>query len=193
MHLQQALGLLAVALTVVSFVPYVVAIRKGAMRPHVFSWLIWTLSTGVVFVAQVVAGGGAGAWATGVSAALTAYVTWLAWALCRDITITRSDWLFLWAALASLPLWYLTADPLWAVLILTTIDVLGFGPTLRKLYHHPYEESVLFYLLFVVRSGLAILALGSRSLTTVLFPAAMIVSCLLVCVLLVWRRRHVAR
>ncbi len=32
------------------------------------------------------------------------------------------------------PLWYLTTDPLWAVLILTVVDVAGFGPIFRKAY-----------------------------------------------------------
>lgn len=193
MTFQQALGLLSVALTIASFVPYIIDIRKGTMRPHVFSWVIWSISTAVVFFAQAVSDGGAGAWATGVAAAITVYVTWLAWSLCRDITITRSDWVFLWVALASLPLWYFTADPLWAVVILTTIDVLGFGPTLRKLYHLPYEESVLFYILFVVRSCLSILALESRSLTTLLFPAAMALSSILVVLLLIWRRQAISK
>ena len=188
MTFQQAMGLLSVALAIASFIPYISGIRKATVRPHVFSWLIWTLSTAVVFAAQVVADGGAGAWSTGVSGAMTGYVTWLAWTRCRDVDITRSDWFFLWAALASLPLWYLTSDPLWAVVILTTIDVLGFGPTLRKLYHHPYEESVWFYLLFTVRSAISILALESLSLTTLLFPVAIAISCFIVCVLLWWRR-----
>ncbi|MGP1609757.1 MAG: hypothetical protein ACTS5G_03540, partial [Burkholderiales bacterium] len=167
----------------------IVGIRNAVMRPHVFSWFIWTISTAVVFFAQVVADGGAGAWSTGVSGAMTAYVTWLAWVMCRDIHITRLDWVFLCAALASLPLWYLTANPLWAVVILTTIDVLGFGPTVRKLYHYPYEESVWFYFLFAVRSGVSILALESLSLTTLLFPVAMVASCSLVCLLLLLRRQ----
>ncbi len=192
MNLYLAAGLLSVALTVVGFYPYVFGIRSGTMKPHFFSWVIWTISTSVVFFAQLAADGGAGAWSTGVSATLTAYVTWLAWSLHRDISITRLDWVFLWAALASLPLWYITADPLWSVVILTTIDVLGFGPTLRKLYHYPYEESVFFYWLFAFRSALSIVALESYSLTTLLFPAAMVVSCGLTCLMLVWRRRQVA-
>ncbi len=192
MNLYQVAGLLAVVLTVVGFAPYLIGIRGGTMKPHVFSWVIWTISTSVVFFAQVTAEGGAGAWSTGVSATLTAYVTWLAWSLHRDISITRSDWVFLWAALVSLPLWYVTANPLWSVVILTLVDVLGFGPTLRKLYHHPYEESLFFYWVFVVRSALSIFALESLSLTTLLFPGAMVVSCLMVCIMLWWRRRVVA-
>jgi hypothetical protein len=192
MNFLQAMGLLSIALTFVAYAPYVRQIRAGTTKPHVFSWVIWSISTAVVFLAQVAADGGPGAWPTGMSALLTAYVTWLAWSRCRDIRITRSDRFFLWAALASVPLWYLTGDPLWAVIILTTIDVLGFGPTVRKLYSLPYEESLWFYLLFTARSAVSLLALETLSVTTVLFPLAMVLSCLVVCGLLLWRRRVVA-
>lgn len=193
MNFYQAMGLASVALAIASFAPYIVQIRAGTMKPHVFSWIIWSISTAVVYFAQEVAGGGPGAWPTAVSGLMTMYVTWLAWSRHRDIQITRSDWFFLGAALISLPVWYLTADPLWAVVILTTIDVLGFGPTIRKLYRHPYEESVWFYLMFTVRSGISIFALESLNLTTLLFPLAMVLACGLVCILLLWRRRALPR
>jgi hypothetical protein len=192
MNLYLVAGLLSVVLTVVGFAPYISGIRGGTMKPHFFSWVIWTISSTVVFFAQVVAEGGAGAWSTGVSALLTAYVTWLAWSLHRDISITRSDWVFLWSALASLPLWYITADPLWSVVILTTVDLFGFGPTLRKLYDYPYEESAFFYALFAARSAISLVALESLSLTTLLFPVAMVISCGLTSLMLLWRRRQVA-
>jgi hypothetical protein len=63
---------------------------------------------------------------------------------------------------------------------------------LRKLYDHPYEESIFFYVVFALRSGLSILALESLSLTTLLFPVAMVVSCLATCAMLWWRRRFVS-
>lgn len=193
MNFYQVMGLASVVLAIASFVPYIVQIRSGTMKPHVFSWIIWSISTAVVYFAQVVADGGPGAWPTGVSGLMTMYVTWLAWSRHRDIDITKSDWLFLGAALASLPVWYLTSDPLWAVVILTTIDVLGFGPTIRKLYQQPYEESVFFYLTFAIRSAVSILALESLNLTTLLFPVAMVLACGAVAVLLLWRRRVLPR
>jgi hypothetical protein len=193
MNFYQAMGLFSVALAVASFAPYIIQIRSGTMKPHVFSWIIWSISTAVVYFAQVVADGGPGAWPTGVSGLMTMYVTWLAWSKASDIEITKSDWGFLGAALVSLPAWYITSDPLWAVVILTTIDLLGFGPTIRKLYQNPYEESVLFYLMFTVRSAVSILALESLNMTTLLFPIAMVVSCGAVCVLLLWRRQALPR
>jgi hypothetical protein len=190
MSLIQLVGLAAVVLTVVAYVPYIGAIRARAVKPHFFSWLIWSLTTVIVFFAQVAAAGGAGAWATGMSALITIYVAWLALVLRSDFSNTKADWGFLIAALLSLPLWFFTDDPLWSVVILTIVDALGFGPTLRKAWHKPQEESLQFYLLFAVRSVLSVAALETRTLTTVLFPAAMVVACILVSGLLLWRRQQ---
>ena len=88
----------------------------------------------MVFLAQLEDGGGTGAWPIGVSGIITIFIALLAYIKRADISITRTDWLFLVAALSSLPFWYFTSDPLWAVVILTTVDVLGFGPTARKAY-----------------------------------------------------------
>jgi len=79
---------------------------------------------------------------------------------------------FLAAALTALPGGLLTSDPLWAVLILTGVDLTGFGPTFRSAYLRPYDERPGFYRLGALRNLIAILALERYSLTTVVFPAA---------------------
>jgi len=91
--------------------------------------------------------------------------------------------------MTSLPFWYFTSDPLWAVVILTTVDVLGVGPTVRKSYFHPFEENVTFFSIFTVRNLIAIIALENYSLTTVLFPAAISVACLALILMIAFRRR----
>jgi hypothetical protein len=184
-------GLASILLTIGAYVPYVGAIRKGVVKPHFYSWLIWSLTTSIVFFAQLAAAAGIGAWPTGVSALITIAVALLALWLKSDISVTRADQGFLAAALASLPVWFLTADPLWSVVILTAVDALGFGPTLRKLWHYPFEESLLFYALFALRSLLSVLALETLNLTTTLFPVVMVAACVLTCALLWWRRRGV--
>jgi hypothetical protein len=92
-----------------------------------------------------------------------------------------------------LPCWFFTSNPLWAVVTLTLVDLAGFGPTIRKAYVHPYNESVSFFALSAARNLLVILALEHYSLTTVLFPAAVGLSCLLVAFLLACRRRAVTK
>jgi hypothetical protein len=179
----------AIVLTIVAFFPYVRAILYGTTRPHVFSWVIWGVTTFVVFLAQLEGKGGVGAWPIGVSGSITIFIAFLAYTKRADIAITGTDWLFFVSALSSLPLWYLTSDPLWAVVILTTVDVLGFGPTIRKAYHFPHSESVLFYALFAARNLLVVMALEHYSVTTVLFPAVIAAACMLLMALLTYRRR----
>lgn len=185
-------ALLASALTFYIFIPYIRSIRRGEMRPHVFSWIIWGLTTFIVFFAQFAAGGGAGAIPIGLSGLLTLYIAWLAWRFRGDTSITRGDWCFLLAALSAVPAWFFARDPLWAVIVLTTVDLLGFGPTLRKAWDEPHAESPLFFGLFTLRNALVIVALDELNLATVLFPAVVGAGCLLVVLLLLWRRRMVA-
>jgi hypothetical protein len=91
--------------------------------------------------------------------------------------------------MSSLPFWYLSSDPSWAVVILTTVDVLGFGPTVRKAYDFPHSESLLFFALFTARNLIAIMALENYSITTVLFPAVVAAACVLLMAMVMYRRR----
>jgi len=180
---------IAIVLTFVAFVPYIYAIVNGTTRPHVFSWVIWGATTFVVFLAQLEGKGGVGAWPIGVSAVVTLFIAFLAYLKRADITIAKTDWLFFAVALSSLPLWYLTSNPLWAVVVLTIVDVLGFGPTLRKTYNLPYSESVLFYALIGVRNSLVLIALETYSMTTILFPAVITAACMSAITMILYRRR----
>ncbi len=185
------LSAVAIILTLVAFFPYIRSILQGKTRPHVFSWVIWGATTFVVFLAQLADKGGVGAWPIGVSGIITIYVALLAYLKKSDITITRTDWLFFMSALLSLPLWYFTADPLWAVLILTTVDLFGFVPTFRKAYVSPFEEKLVFFMIMALRNLIVVLALENYSLTTVLFPAVIALACLVFIVMVLYRRRIV--
>jgi len=187
-HYKEILSTVAVILTLAVFVPYIRSILKGTTVPHVFSWVIWGITTFIVFLAQLAGGGGVGAWPIGVSGVLTMFIALLAYSRRADIGITKTDWLFFVLALSSLPFWFLTSEPLWAVLILTVVDLLGFGPTLRKLYHAPHSESLLFFSLFALRNLIVIAALEHYSLTTVFFPAAIALACLFLVIMTAYRR-----
>jgi hypothetical protein len=189
MIIRQLCAGLAVTLTFYAFLPYIRDILRGKIKPHVFSWVIWGVTTFVVFFAQWRAGGGLGAWVIGLSGTLTLFIAALAWIHRGDLKITRLDWAFFVGALSSLPLWYATSDPLWAVVVLTAVDLLGFGPTVRKAIDDPHAESPSFFALFLARNALVVVSLETRSLTTALFPVAVGAGCALVIVLIVVRRR----
>ncbi|MBX3616402.1 hypothetical protein [Nitrosomonas sp.] len=189
MFYKEIFSFIAIAITLAAFIPYIREIFRGTIRPHIFSWVIWGVTTLLIFVAQLEDHGGVGTWPIGVSASITIFIAYLAFIKRADVTITCGDWLFFIAALLSLPLWYWTSDPLWAVILLTAIDVAGFGPTVRKAYQFPYSESLLFFALFTLRNVLVMLALENLTLTTLLFPAVMLVLCILMMAMIAYRRR----
>lgn len=179
---------IAIALALIGFVPYIALILRGKVKPHVFSWVIWGITTTVIFFAQLEAEGGVGSWPIGLSGFVTILIAILAYLKRGDATITRADWGFLLAAIASLPLWYVTDDPLWTVVILTTIDMIGFGPTFRKAYHRPFEDSRVFFIIMILRNACSVVALEAYSVTTVLFPFCLAVGFLILLIILQYRR-----
>lgn len=179
---------IAIVLAIIGFVPYIALILRGKVKPHVFSWVIWGITTTIIFFAQLEAEGGMGAWPIGLSGFITIFIAFLAYIKLGDTTITKLDWGFLAFALASLPLWYITNDPLWTVVILTTIDMVGFGPTFRKAYYRPFEESRVFFILIILRNACSVVALEAYSVTTVLFPFCLAIGSLVLLIILQHRR-----
>ncbi len=169
---KEAFSVISILFTLAGFYPYVRGTLSGVVRPHVFSWVIWAITTLVVFAAQLYDGGGAGAWPIGISGVITVFIAWLAWVKRQSISITRLDRWFFAAAVSSLPIWFVTSDPMWAVIVLTFVDVLAFWPTARKITEDPYSESMMFFVMGATRNVFAIMALEHYSITTALFPAA---------------------
>jgi len=182
----------AIILSFAGFYPYIRSILRGQTRPHVFSWVIWSITTLIVYFAQAADKGGAGAWPTGVTGLITVYVAWLAYKKKSDIRITHWDWFFFGLALASIPAWHYSSNPFLAVFLLTATDVLGSIPTFQKAYRSPFSENLVFYLIMGIRSLVSIYALESYSWTTVLFPAVLTIMCAILIAILAVRRKNTA-
>ena len=105
---------------------------------------------------------------------------------------TRSDWGTFIAALAAIPLWLATDNPLYAVILITIIDALAFWPTIRKAYFYPREELMFTYTLSGLKFFIALLATQSFSLITVLYPASLVLMNWLFVAMVLARRRVLA-
>jgi hypothetical protein len=182
------LGLLSTLVALVNYLPYVIGVVKRTLHPHAFSWIIFTVITATVSIAQFSEGAGAGAWATGATA-LTTFVI-AAFALRNGgYSITRFDVMSLVGALCAIPVWIISDNPLLAVFVLTAVEALGFLPTYRKAWLHPRDESQLAFLLTVIKYVLALGAMQQYTLTTVMFPCALIIFSTLLVVETSWRKR----
>ncbi len=186
------LGLLATVIALVSYVPYFRDIFARKTRPHAFTWLIWGVLTGIAFVGQIAGHAGPGAWVTGFTAIICTVIAAIA-AVDGERTIARLDWIALAGAGIALVIWFLTRGPLLSVILITLIDNIGFVPTLRKSYYRPSEETMSTFAMSGLKWVLGILALDHLSVTTALFPVSIVVASWLFVVMLLVRRRQLAR
>lgn len=184
------LGTLATAVALVNYLPYLLGVIKRTLRPHAFSWIIFTIITATVSAAQFSAGAGAGAWATAATAVTTCLIAMIA-LHNGGYTITRFDTFSLIGALVAIPAWWLSDNPLLAVIILTIVELLGFLPTYRKAWKRPHDESAAAFAFTIVKYALALGAMQTYTLTTTLFPIALIILSSLLIIELWWCKRQI--
>lgn len=182
----------AVAIGLIGYYPYFRDVLRKQTKPHLFSWLIWGLLTGVAFSAQIAGGGGIGSWVTGVTALLCFAIAGLA-LFQGEKEITRTDWICLLGALMGLLVWALTDNPLGAVVVITIVDLIGFIPTFRKSFARPFEETFSTYIASGIKFALGIIALEHYSLTTWLYPASLVVTNIAFAVMILVRRSMLSR
>ena len=168
------LGVAASVISVVSYMPYFRDMFRGETKPHPFSWFIWGLVSAIAFFAQIVAGGGIGAWTTGITAVACLTIAGLA-VFFGEHHVSELDVVCFVGAIIGIIAWRVTGNPLTAVIIVLTVHLLGFIPTYRKGYILPHEETLLTYILSCLKWGVGLLALATINPTTALFPAGVLI------------------
>lgn len=189
MTLTEFWAIIGIAVGFVGYFPYLRDVVRGKTKPHVFSWLVWGTIMGIAGTAQWVDGAGAGAWATFATSFLCLVLVIFALWNRGDRHITRGDWISFVAAMLAIPLWLATGDPLWSVVLITLIDMIGFYPTWRKSMLRPHEETIFLYAMASIRSVVALMAMEHYSVVTMLYPASLVLGNGAFTLFLIWRRR----
>ncbi len=182
------LGVVTVAMGIVAYALYLRSIFQGITKPHPFTWFLFGLVDGTVFIASTIHGGGPGAWAFGVASLINFGIFLLAlwWGEKR---IARIDWICLFAALVGIAAWVVTNNALYAVLLACLSDALAKIPTIRKSYVNPNEESLSIWSIDLLKYTLVLGALSSVTLTTALFPIEIVLSNAIVVAVILMRRQ----
>lgn len=186
------LGAIAAAMSLGAHIPYIITLLRGTNRPHIFTWVLWTMLTAIAFAAQVAGHAGPGAWTMGVTALMCIIITALTFTR-GEKNITKSDWIMFVCGLAAIPVWFLTDDPLGAVIIITIVDALAYGPTIRKSWHAPHSENITMYGINIGRHILGIAALSNYTLVTALYAVMLLITNASTFAMLLIRRRQMAR
>jgi hypothetical protein len=186
------LGGVAVVMTVAAHVPYFLTTLRGTNKPHIFTWVIWSLLTFIAFAGQVAGHAGPGAWVTGATGVICLFITFATFRN-GETRITRSDWLMFLGGLAAIPLWMATDDPVWSIIIVTGIDCSAFYPTFRKSWRRPFEENSFMYGFNIPRHMIALSSLRQVSVTTALYPSALLAMNIVMYIMLKTRKAQLAQ
>ena len=186
--MKETLAILGALVAIIGNVPYLRDVIRRRVRPHPYTWLVWTLVSAITLIGQVVKGAGIGALPTAMAEIFTVVIFFFSLRYGFR-NIVKTDTYFLVAALLGLIPWIITKDPTISVIIVVSIDLIAFIPTLRKTWHHPDTETPLLFSMNVVRHGLTLASLGAYNIATMLHSIVMIVVNTIMTMMIVFKKK----
>lgn len=186
--MKETFAIVAALLAVVGNVPYLRDVIRERVKPHPYTWAVWSIVSLITFFGQVAKGAGIGALPTAASEIFTIII--FLFSIKHGFKgIKKIDTVFLIIALLGLLPWIFTNDPTISVIIAVSIDLVAFVPTLRKTYNFPQTEVSLLYFTNVLRHILALFSLQSYNIATTLHSFAMITTNTLMTIIIVNRKK----
>ncbi len=173
--MKETIAIVASLIAVVGNVPYLRDVIRKKIQPHPYTWLVWTIVSLVTLFGQIAKGAGIGALPTAAAEIFTVIIFFFSLQYGFK-QIKKTDTYFLIAALLGLIPWALTKDPTISVIIVVSIDLIAFIPTLRKTWDHPKSETPILYSMNVVRHILTLFSLQAYNIATTLHSIAMIIT-----------------
>ncbi len=182
------IAIIASLLAIVGNLPYLRDIIRQRVKPHPYTWLVWSIVSCIVFFGQVAKGAGIGALPTAAAEIFTIIIFFFSLRYGFK-NIRKIDTVFLIIALLGLIPWALTKDPTISVIIAVSIDLIAFTPTLRKTWSEPNTETPLLYGMNVLRHILMLFSLQAYNVATMLHSIVMIVSNTFMTAMILFRKK----
>lgn len=168
MNIKIFFAVIAVIVGLISYYPYVKDIFSLKTKPHIYSWLIWTITQGTAMFAIYYGGGFLGGLELTMATILN--ITILIFCLKYGTkNITKGDTVILITAILAILVWWQLKMPVISILMLLVIDFLGFIPSFRKSYQEPWSETLSSWILFSIANIFSILALSEYNFLTMAY------------------------
>ena len=165
-------GLLAGLLSLAAFVPYIIAIVKGATKPNRATWWIWT-TNGLILLASY--------YASGAESTVWVAVGYFVGSLLTAVLALRYgeggwspfDRSCLLGAALGLLFWWMFNSSIVALVTTLFVDFAGALPTIRKAYRAPETEDRVAWGLFISGNTVNLLAVEAWSFAIAVYPVYM--------------------
>ena len=167
--MQEILGYGSGVLIAISAIPYIRDIFLGKTKPERMTWFLWSVLLAIAFFAQISKGGTWSLITTGVDflGVIIIFILSIKYGMGG---MTKLDITALAGAMFGLLLWYITNEPLVALLITIFIDSLAGMLTIIKTYKEPYTETFRAYVICGTGGLLGALSVGEFNFSLIIFP-----------------------
>jgi hypothetical membrane protein len=157
-------GIISTVLAIFGIFPYLRSIFQGKTKPHQFSWLVFCIMNGLVFITQFLEGGRQSVLISLVFFVTTSIVFVLS--LSRGSRNTsKFDKLLFAAALFTVVLWLLTKNNVLAIWLTVVIDICATAMTMLKVQVEPHSEDPTPWLVSTVAFIFTCLTLAGKPLS----------------------------
>ena len=181
-------AVIAFALIIVADYIYICNIFNKKTRPHLYSWLIWSITQGTASVASWCGGGMLAAICLFAGTILQIVVICRAFKYATKV-ITKSDTVLLVVALLAIILWWQIGNSYVAVLMVTAIDAIGFIPTFRKSLIDPWSEALSFWSIMTLATFFMIASSAQYNFLTLFYMFIILLGDITVWIICFFRRK----
>ena len=188
--MKESLGIITIFLAFIGYVPYLRNTFSGKTKPHMISWLLWTVVSFIAFGLQWSKGAGAGAYAN-FAMGIICLILFIQSLKNGTKNIRKADIISFIMAIVAIILWLVVHQPAWSIILVVAIDIFSFIPTFIKSWNKPRQETLFTWILSVVRQLLVLLSLQSFNFVTALFPLYAFIANIIFCGELIIRRKAV--
>ena len=186
--IKEILAVLAVVGVLIAYYPYFRDIFQKKTQPHIYTWLIWTITMGVGVLGIIKGDGQQGVWSLLLGLILVALVMILSiWYGTKNIT--KSDTVSLIFALLALGLWFFLENPYLALFVAALVDAVGYYPTFRKSFSEPKTETLSFWVISVIVSTISVLANENYNFLTTFYLGTMLTMNFFLTLFIIYRRK----
>lgn len=153
-------------------------------------WWIYVFMFGVLFAAQMDAGGRWLLFITGAYLVESAVIAMLSLRYGYG-SFHKRDTISLLVAAAGLLLWLATDMPLVAIILVIIVDFAGFWLTLVKTWHAPHTETLISWQLACVSAILSIFSISTWKFDVIIYPLYAAAATALLAWLIMYRRKKI--
>lgn len=183
-------GLISAIIGVISFLPYLKDIFARKTKPHIYTWLIWTIIQGIGVIAMIIDGAGAGSWALVIGTLFIFFIFLLSFKYGSK-KITKFDTALLISAIIAIIIWIIQKDPLISVILICIIDFAGFIITYKKIYKEPESETISLYFMYALSNMFALFAMSQYTVITSLYTTFLLCANSFCVLLIIFRKKQI--